>query len=469
MRTELTAAAAEYVDSGELFSDMAHLIAYKTESGSVPGRVALGAYLEEVLVPALTGLGCTVERFDSWNDGQNSFLIGTRLEGEGLPTVLCYGHADVVDGHEGAWDLGRNPWELEADGDRWFGRGTADNKGQHWINLSALRLLLEKRGRLGFNLKFLFECGEEIGSPLLAEFAEAHRPELGADVFIASDGPRLNAGTPTVFLGSRGGVSFELTADLRPESYHSGNWGGLLRNPATTIAAAIGVFVDGHGRIRVPELLPAGIPDSVRDALASVVIAGDEGDPAIDDDWSETSLTPAERLYGWNTLEVLAFGAADPENPVNAIPGRASAVLQLRHVVGTETAGLEDALRSNLDRNGFTMVSVRVLTSFPSSRLDPGNPWVQWACESILETTGVAPAVLPNIGGSLPNHVFEGILGLPTLWIPHSYPGCLQHAPNEHMLSSIAREGLQIACGIFHDLGSGTAGSTPLDLAFAQA
>ena len=78
--------------------------------------------------------------------------------------------------------------------------------------------------------------------------------------------------------------------------------------------------------------------------------------------------------------------------------------------------------------------------------IDPGDHWH-------------GAAVLPNIGGSLPNHVFEDILGLPTLWIPHSYPGCLQHAPNEHMLESIAREGLQIACGLFYDLGRSHSGT----------
>ena len=62
-------------------------------------------------------------------------------------------------------------------------------------------------------------------------------------------------------------------------------------------------------------------------------------------------------------------------------------------------------------------------------------------------------AVLPNIGGSLPHAVFTEVLGLPTLWLPHSYPGCLQHAPDEHLLAPIAREGLVLATGLFHALG----------------
>jgi len=68
-------------------------------------------------------------------------------------------------------------------------------------------------------------------------------------------------------------------------------------------------------------------------------------------------------------------------------------------------------------------------------------------------TSGKKPALLPNLGGSLPNEVFAEILGLPTLWVPHSYPACGQHGVNEHMLKSIAREGLQIMTQLLWELG----------------
>ncbi|MGY4348278.1 hypothetical protein ACVWXM_004745 [Bradyrhizobium sp. GM7.3] len=63
------------------------------------------------------------------------------------------------------------------------------------------------------------------------------------------------------------------------------------------------------------------------------------------------------------------------------------------------------------------------------------------------------PAVLPNFGGSLPNDVFSEILGLPTIWVPHSYPGCSQHAPNEHILLPLTEEALTVMAGLFWDLG----------------
>jgi hypothetical protein len=90
---------------------------------------------------------------------------------------------------------------------------------------------------------------------------------------------------------------------------------------------------------------------------------------------------------------------------------------------------------------------------FAATRLDPENPWVQFAANSIETTVGRRPAILPNLGGSLPNDVFADVLGLPTVWVPHSYAACSQHAPNEHLLLPIAREGLQMMAGLFWDLG----------------
>ena len=87
-----------------------------------------------------------------------------------------------------------------------------------------------------------------------------------------------------------------------------------------------------------------------------------------------------------------------------------------------------------------------------ATRLDPDNAWVRWAVQSIERTTGSAPAVLPNLGGSLPNDCFAEVLGLPTLWVPHSYPACSQHAPDEHLLPDVAAQGVRIMVGLFEDM-----------------
>ena len=88
-----------------------------------------------------------------------------------------------------------------------------------------------------------------------------------------------------------------------------------------------------------------------------------------------------------------------------------------------------------------------------TTRLDPDDPWIVWAVDSLQRTTGKMPAVLPSLGGTRPNDVFASTLGLPTIWVPHSYATCSQHAPNEHLLGSVTREGLQMMAGLFLDPG----------------
>lgn len=453
-RDDAIAGAGAYYDSGGFGADLGRRVGYRTESG-VPERAGdIRAYLEEELVPAVRALGADPRVLDNPVPSGGPLLLARRHEGDGLPTVLTYGHADVVPAEPERWRAGLDPWRLTMEGDRWYGRGSADNKGQHTINLAALGQVLKARGgRLGFNLTVLIESAEETGSPGLAEFCAARRSELAADVLIASDGTRVAAGRPTVFLGSRGSAPFTLRADLRDRSYHSGNWGGLLRNPATVLAAAIASLTDGRGQIRVRGLRHPPVPYPVRAALRDIPVGGGPDDPPVDEDWGEAALTPAERVIAGNALEVLSLAAGNPDQPVNAIPGSARARCQLRYTPGTDVAGLPRALREHLDSHGFAMVEVIEESVLGASRTDLDDPWVAFALESLERTGGEPPALLPNLGGSLPNDVFTDALGLPTVWIPHSYPACAQHAPDEHLLGSLARQALRLMTGVFWDLG----------------
>ena len=448
-----------WFDAGNFLRELDRRVAYHTESQEPSQSASLMAYLVDEMVPTLQRLGFTTRVVDNPVKGFGPFLIAHRHEGDDLPTVFTYGHGDVIRGYDAQWRKGLGPWKIVVEGERWYGRGTADNKGQHSINLAALERVIEARGgKLGFNLKCLIETGEETGSPGLRELAETLREELSADVLLASDGPRLTAGQPTLFLGSRGIVDFDLKVNLREGGHHSGNWGGLLRNPATVLANAIASMVDRDGKILVDGLRPPPIPAVVSDAIRHLQVGGGPGDPEVDADWGEPGLTPSERVFGWNALEVLAFKSGNPDNPVNAIPPSARAHCQLRFVVGTDWEDAERHLREHLDRAGFQRVDVDVLRGTPATRLLPDHPWVDWTLQSLRRTTGNDAVVLPNLGGTLPNDVFAHTLGLPTVWIPHSYPGCSQHAPNEHLLANVAREAMAIMTGVFWDLGDASTG-----------
>jgi len=458
-RTAAITRSEQQFDSGEFKALLARRIAIPTESQNPDRAPVLGQYLHEELQPAFEAMGFECHTLTS-PKAKAPFLFAQRIEDPKLPTVFGYGHGDVIRGLEPEWLDGLSPWTLTERAGRWYGRGIADNKGQHSVNMQAMANVLAERGRLGFNSKFLVEMGEETGSPGLRDVCEQNKELFAADLLIASDGPRLRADRPTIFLGSRGSMNFDLTIEARKGGHHSGNWGGLISNPGLQLAHAIASIAGPTGQIRVPEWVPKELPASVRRALADCEVDGGADGPAIEPWWGEPGLSPAERVFGWCSFEVLAYKTGNPETPVNAIPPRAWARCQLRFVVGIDEQQILPALRRHLDRQGFPMVKIAATREemFHATRIDPEDPWVQWALASLARTSGKKPALLPNLGGSLPNDIFTDVLGLRTVWVPHSYPGCSQHAPNEHLPPEVLREALSVMTGLYWDLG---AGNTP--------
>ena len=452
--------ALAFFDDGGYVEELSRRVAVRTESQKPEQRPELYRYLEEEITPAFQAMGHDCQVFDNPVDGKGPVLLATRIEDENLPTVLGYGHGDVIRGLEDQWYEGLSPWETVRDGDRLYGRGTADNKGQHTINMNAMRIAMETRGALGFNSKFMVETGEENGSPGLHELVSQHLDVFSADVFIASDGPRVSPDMPTIFLGARGVKNFDLVCELREGGHHSGNWGGLLANPGIILSHALASIVSETGRIKVKEWLPGPLPNSVKAALRGLTVDGGENAPEIDEGWGEPDLSAAEQVYGWNSFEVLAFKVGNPDRPVNAVPPRAWAHCQLRFVADTDRDAIIPALRMHLDENGFDMVEVQPppdmnAGDFGSTRTDPENPWAVWASNSLERTIGSPPAVIPQLGGSICNDVFTDLLDLPTIWVPHSYASCSQHAPNEHILLSEARSAIELMAGLYWDLGEG--------------
>ena len=459
----------EYVDSGEFERELGARVAHRTESQLLPGSLpALRGYLDDELVPAFRDIGFATTIIENPVAGGPPALLAERFEGDGLPTVLSYGHGDVIVGQDDRWTRGRGPWALTRDGDRLYGRGSADNKAQHTINMAAIRAVIQARGgSLGFNAKYLIEMGEETGSVGLDELVAADRDAFAADVLIASDGPRVRADRPTMSLGCRGAVNFDLVVDLRDGAHHSGNWGGLIADPGLILANALASIVGPTGELLVPDLVAAPMSDAVRACLDDIDIDGGPDGPQIDRWWGQPGMTPPQRVFAANTFNVLAFVAGNPDKVVNAIPPRAVAHCQLRMVAGTEPDAVVPALRRHLDAHGFASVEVRPppddnAGGFPPRRTEPDHPWAEFVRASMALTmagpsAGTAaaadtPAVLPSVGGSVPNHVFTDILSLPTIWIPHSYPACSQHAPDEHVLISTCRSGAEIVAGVFCDI-----------------
>ncbi|MDA8741959.1 M20 family metallopeptidase [Amylibacter sp.] len=442
--------ATQYFDKGYFKKDLAELISVKTESQN--NECNLENYYDQNIIPMLVKMGFKCKVMENPLSKANIILFAERIENADFSTILTYGHGDVVLGQDSCWDNGLSPYKLIEKDNRYYGRGTADNKGQHLINIKALYSLLSVQKKLGFNFKILFEMGEEIGSPGLKAFCQENKELLKADVFIASDGPRISQKIPTIFTGSRGGINFDLSVNLRDNAHHSGNFGGILKDPSIILSHAIASITDARGQINIPEWLPTSLTPDIKEILAKLplVDAGFDLDP----DWGQKELTMTERVFGWNSFSVLAMLSGEPEAPLNAISGHARSTCQLRFVVGTDVNKIIPALRNHLNSFGFEDVNIHEseMTPFPATRLEMNNSWLSLITKSLENSMGSKIDLLPNLGGSLPNDSFSEVLELPTIWIPHSYAGCAQHSPNEHLSVPLARQALICMTALFADL-----------------
>lgn len=459
-REGATQRAAAFFDTGGFKSLLADLVAIRSTAQEPGFEPELDRYLATAIRPWLERLGFAVTIHPNPEAGFGPILTAERIEDPARPTVLLYGHGDTVRGLDEQWRPGLTPWALVEEHDRWYGRGTADNKGQHALNLAALEAVLAERGgRLGANVKVVLEMAEERGSRGLREFVAANATALAADALIASDGPRVAPATPTIATGTRGTFHFDLVLKLRDGGVHSGHWGGLTTDPAIVLTHALASMMDRHGKILVRDWLPPnGLPAGVRGVLDGCPLGSGEGNgeggATIDAGWGEPGLTPAEKVYGWNSLIVLSLLSGRPENPVNAVAPDARAHCQIRYTVDTDPATFEASLRAHLNAQGFPEVRIEnAFTRMAASRTPPDHPWVRWAQASMQRTLGKRVQIIPNSSGGLPGDVFVDHLHVPLVWVPHSYNGCKQHGPDEHLLVAPAREGLLAFAGMWWDLG----------------
>ncbi|MEP7261731.1 MAG: M20/M25/M40 family metallo-hydrolase, partial [Usitatibacter sp.] len=167
-------------------------------------------------------------------------------------TWLLYGHYDVYPADEKQEGWRTKPFEPVIEGDRIWGRGTGDNKGQHLAMLNAIALYREIHGELPVRIKVILEGDEETGSVPLPKFVEENRERLKADFCCYADGPMFPNDQPVLLMGVRGNLGLEFHATGAKRNLHSGNLGGVSPNPTLDLIHLLADMVDRDGRLLVP-------------------------------------------------------------------------------------------------------------------------------------------------------------------------------------------------------------------------
>jgi len=395
----------------------------------------------------LADMGLAAEVHDT---AGHPLVVARNAHRAGRPTVMIYGHYDVQPADPlDLWDS--SPFEPEIRNGRIWGRGSTDNKGQLMAHLLGVKAALQEHGDLPVNLIFLFEGEEEIGSPNLGPFLEAHREAFACDLVAVSDTGMVAPGVPTLGYGLRGIACCEVVVSGPSSDLHSGVYGGAVANPATAVARLVASLHDADGRVQVDGFydavrpladweLPAWkqVPQSDADLLAQT------GSPEL---FGEAGFSSMEHRWARPTAEVNGIGGGyQGEGSKTIIPSRAQVKLSFRLVPDQDPADILARVRAHLVAHCPPGVRLEIEDGHSGAAYlaDPQSIYGK-AAQRALEKTFGRPPVMIREGGSIPIiAAFKDILGVDSLMLGLALPDCQIHSPNENFAVENFEAGIRL-------------------------
>src|SRR5215467_1677074 len=367
-------------------------------------------------------------------EGEGNPLVYAEWRGApGKPTILFYGHYDVQP-PDPLDEWKSPPFEPEVRGDNIYARGACDDKGQVYIQIKAVEGLLKTTGKLPVNVKFLLEGEEETGGEHIEAYVRSRPPRLAADAAVVFD-----TDLPTICVGLRGMVYYELHVQGADHDLHSGVYGGAAPNPILAIAEIITALKDRDGHIRVPGFLDSVAPPTAKEREAWARLPFDEHEYTSKEMGAlalvgEPGVPLFERLWARPTLEVHGIrGGFTGEGAKTVIPARAVAKISTRLVadqtVEESIAQTQAAVKAATPRGATA--DLKVLHSGEPSLTNPDNRFIRAAAEALEQTFGNR-TVYVRSGGSIPIvGLFDRYLGIPSVMMGFGLPDDNLHAPNE--------------------------------------
>lgn len=413
-----------------------------TEFLSIPSISALNQHRQDVraaaewLMDRLKKAGLANAHLDETLG--NPVVVGSLVTDPSRPTVLIYGHYDVqpVDPLD-KWT--HPPFEPTVIDDILYARGSSDDKGQVYMQLTALEAWCQTAGSPPVNVKVLFEGEEEIGSVHLADYIKNHQDELRADFAVISDTPMFAAEVPAVCYGLRGLAALEISVSGPFQDLHSGVYGGTVANPAHALAALITSLHRPDGTVNIEGFYDGvetltkkerqafqTLPFDAADFLAST------GSPDL---FGEPEFSPLERIWARPTVEVNGMWSGFiGEGRKTIVPAEAHAKITCRLVPHQDPHHVLDVLEAHLRAHCPPGVRLTIARGEgdPGTKTPLDHPSVL-AAEQAIEDIYHKKAAYIRMGGSIPVVVtFQEVLNMPTLLLGFALPDENFHAPNEH-------------------------------------
>jgi acetylornithine deacetylase/succinyl-diaminopimelate desuccinylase-like protein len=374
------------------------------------------------------------------------------------PTVLVYGHYDVVPASkEDGWDT--DPFEPIVKDGKIYARGATDDKGQMMTHMNALESYLKTSGRAPVNVKILFEGEEEVSSPNLAPFIKEHLDLLQADVCVVSDTSMPKIEEPAITHSLRGMTYIQIDLEGPKEDLHSGLWGGAAHNPALALVEILGKLYNPDNTISVPGFYDdvVSLTQAERDMIAKTDISEEQykkatGVPAM---WGDERFTIRERLAARPTLDINGMwsGWMGP-GPKTIIPQKAGAKLSSRLVANQDPQKIYKLLKKYIESIAPKTVKldVQLLTEGRPALIPFDLPAMQAAARAYERGWGHAP-VFTRGGGSIPVVADIGdLLKIPVVMMGFGLDSDGLHSPNESYSIEMFHKGIETSIAYMEEL-----------------
>lgn len=379
----------------------------------------------------------------------NPAVIGRHPGPPGAFRLVFYGHYDVQPAvAEDGW--ASPPFVGSLRHRRIYGRGSADNKGQHLAVIFGLAALLAQVPDLPLDVSVIIEGEEEITSPSLGSVLDAHRAEVGTDLVIATDGAMHASGAPTLVRGCRGLVYLEVTASGANRELHGGSFGGAVPNAASLLVQALGSLHGPDGAVAVQGFADDVLPPTQEDldALAAQV----EGERAALARTGPPIANEDDPLLGHRTQLNPHLGVAGLSSGFQGlgmktvVPHRALGKVECRLVPGQSATRIGALLVAHL--SAFTGVEARVIGATDPYRCTADAPRVAEVAAAIGRAWDRPPLVVPSLGGTLPLATLASGLAAPVLLVPLGGADQNNHGVDESLRIDHFRYGMRVAAAI---------------------
>jgi acetylornithine deacetylase/succinyl-diaminopimelate desuccinylase-like protein len=336
---------------------------------------------------------------------------------------------------------------------RIYARGASDDKAGVIAILNAYQALSANGIIPGSNIKFLFEGEEEAGSIHLGDIFEANTGLLRSDCWIICDGPVHQTGRKQIVFGVRGDSHLDLTVYGPKRPLHSGHYGNWANNPAMMLVKLLSSMKDDSGRVTIK-----GFYDDVQ-ALSPTEVKALQDVPSVDEQMKEELGLASTEMAGKSLSEAINLPSLNingiqsgnvGSQASNQIPTYATAVLDLRLVLGNDWKRQQQKVIDHIRSQGFTILDhdptdaerrqyprlIKVIMpvgSYNAQRTPMDLPVIQ-KIRAAVQGTSPDPLVLqPTSGGSLPLFLFEKYLQAHTITVPLANHDNNQHAENENI------------------------------------